>query len=84
MTTQEHADEMRVGLYWHCDTRSGRPVVAVFSSLVYVAQKPVASGCRMKWRRQLSCWQSLAGGAGADVGTAVATQEHADEMLVGL
>jgi hypothetical protein len=56
----------------------------VLSSSVYVAQKPVASGCRMKCRRQLSCWQSLAGGAGVDVGTAVATQEHADEMLVGL
>ena len=56
----------------------------MLSSSVYVAQKPVASGCRMKCRRQLSCWQSLAGGAGVDVGTAVATQKHADEMLVGL
>jgi hypothetical protein len=57
---QEHAEEMRVGSKWQYDPKLRRLVVAVLSSIVYVAQKLVAFGWRMKWRRQLSCWQSRA------------------------
>jgi hypothetical protein len=32
--TQEQAEEMRFVLFWHCDTKSRSPVVAVLSSVV--------------------------------------------------
>jgi hypothetical protein len=34
VTTQEHADEIREGISWHCETNAGRPVVAVCKAIV--------------------------------------------------
>jgi hypothetical protein len=34
VTKHEHADEMRDGKLWHCDTYGGSPVIAVFSVVV--------------------------------------------------
>jgi hypothetical protein len=58
---QEQAEEIRAGLDSQFEISSGRPVVAVFATVVYVAQKAVALGKRAvfpKALRQLSGWQS--------------------------
>ena len=61
LTKHEHAEETRIGSDLQFEICSGRPVVAVNTAVVYVAQKLEPSG---KWavfskaRRQLSGWQS--------------------------
>jgi hypothetical protein len=51
---QEQADDMRDGIPEQWETNGGRPVVAAFSAVVYVAQKAVAAEDLNNWRKQLS------------------------------
>jgi hypothetical protein len=51
---------MRDGFAWQLETYVGSPVVAVFTTVVYVAQKAFAKVDDARtWRRQLS-WLQLA------------------------
>jgi hypothetical protein len=54
MTAQEQAEEIRDVSPAQWETKAGKPVLAVFSDVVYVLQKAVTAEDFKNWRKQLS------------------------------